>query len=154
VIGWVGTLIAMTVGLLMVSSDPQLSLRLMYGLVSPSTEWVTGAWDSRVMGWDSVYRWPILAAYLVLSLSMALWPAQKNLGTLLSCSAALMVGAQFWHAHDGGIYMAWYLPLVLLTVFRPNLEDRVALSVLSDRRSRTRTASPTVDLAAFLRWSS
>lgn len=154
VIGWVTTLIGMTIGLLMVSSDPQLSLRLMYGLVSPSTEWVTGAWDSRVMGWDSVYRWPVLAAYLVLALSMALWPAQKNLGTLLSCSAALMVGAQFWHAHDGGIYMAWYLPLVLLTIFRPNLEDRVALSVLGDRRSRSRSTTPTVDLAAFVGWPS
>ena len=26
--------------------------------------------------------------------------------------------------------MAWYLPLTLLTIFRPNLEDRVALTVL------------------------
>jgi hypothetical protein len=28
--------------------------------------------------------------------------------------------------------MAWYLPLLLLTIFRPNLEDRVALSVLGE----------------------
>ena len=28
--------------------------------------------------------------------------------------------------------MAWYLPLALLTIFRPNLEDRVALSVLGE----------------------
>jgi hypothetical protein len=28
--------------------------------------------------------------------------------------------------------MAWYLPLALLTVFRPNLEDRVALAVLNE----------------------
>ena len=28
--------------------------------------------------------------------------------------------------------MAWYLPLMLLTIFRPNLEDRVALSVLGE----------------------
>jgi hypothetical protein len=26
--------------------------------------------------------------------------------------------------------MAWFLPLLLLTVFRPNLENRVALLVL------------------------
>ena len=26
--------------------------------------------------------------------------------------------------------MAWYLPLLLLTMFRPNLEDRVAVSSL------------------------
>jgi hypothetical protein len=28
--------------------------------------------------------------------------------------------------------VAWYLPLFLLTVFRPNLEDRVALTVLGE----------------------
>jgi hypothetical protein len=43
-----------------------------------------------------------------------------------------MLGTQFWHPHGGGLYMAWYLPLLLLTVFRPNLEDRVALSVLGE----------------------
>jgi hypothetical protein len=41
--------------------------------------------------------------------------------------------------------MAWYLPLVLLTIFRPNLEDRVALSVLGEgwfpkRRTNLRVA--------------
>jgi hypothetical protein len=61
-----------------------------------------------------------------------LWPAQKNLGTLMSCSAAVMLGTQFWHARGGGLYMAWYLPLLLLTIFRPNLEDRIALSVLGE----------------------
>ena len=75
---------------------------------------------------DPVYRLPVLAGFLVLSFSLALWPAQKNLGTLMSCSAAVMLGTQFWHGDTGGLYMAWYLPLLLLTIFRPNLEDRVA----------------------------
>jgi len=43
-----------------------------------------------------------------------------------------MLGTQFWLAHGGGPYMGWYLPLALLTVFRPNLEDRVALAVLGE----------------------
>jgi hypothetical protein len=63
---------------------------------------------------------------------MIFWPAQKNLGTLLSCSAAIMLGAQFWKAYDGGTYMGWYLPLMVLTILRPNLEDRVALSAISE----------------------
>ncbi|MBL9123165.1 MAG: hypothetical protein JNG90_06000, partial [Planctomycetaceae bacterium] len=75
--------------------------------------------------------------------SFALWPARKNLGTLLSCSAAVMLGTQFWHGQEGGLYIAWYLPMLLLTIFRPNLEDRVALSVLGEswltrRRSQIR----------------
>jgi len=73
---------------------------------------------------------------------MAIWPAQKNLGTLLSCSAAVMLGTQFWHAPSGGLYVAWYLPLLLLTVFRPNLEDRVALSVLGAGWFNKRKVSP------------
>jgi hypothetical protein len=54
------------------------------------------------------------------------------LGTLIGCTAALMVGAQFWHAHEGGIYIAWYLPLLLLTIHRPNLEDRVAIATVAE----------------------
>ena len=46
----------------------------------------------------------------------------------------MMVGAQFWHAYGGGLYIAWFLPLLLLTIFRPNLEDRVALKVVDGGR--------------------
>jgi hypothetical protein len=78
------------------------------------------------------FRIPIIAAFCVLCGSMALWPAQKNLGTLLSCSAAVMLGAQFWHPYQGGVYMAWYLPLLVLTIFRPNLEDRLAVTAVTE----------------------
>ncbi len=78
-----------------------------------------------------VYRITVLAAHIALCGSFALWPARKNLGTLLSCSTAVMLSTQFWAAIDGGTSIGWYLPLLLLTIFRPNLEDRVALSVLS-----------------------
>ena len=77
-------------------------------------------------------RIPIIAAFCVLCGSLALWPAQKNLGTLLSCSAAVMLAAQFWHPYRGGLYMAWYLPLLVLTIFRPNLEDRLAFTAVTE----------------------
>ncbi|HEY2760329.1 MAG TPA: hypothetical protein VGI75_06290 [Pirellulales bacterium] len=80
---------------------------------------------------DPVYRIPVLVAFVAMCITLAFWPAQKNLGTLLSCSAAVMLGVQFWHALGGGQLLAWYLPLLLLTIFRPNLEDRIALSVLN-----------------------
>jgi hypothetical protein len=51
---------------------------------------------------------------------------------LLSCSAAVMLGTQFLHVKEGGSYIAWYLPLLLLTIFRPNLENRVALATLGE----------------------
>jgi hypothetical protein len=91
-----------------------------------------GFWGQPLSLLDPVYRIPILAAFIALSATMTIWPAQKNLGSLISCSAALMLGTQFWDAHRGGLFIGWYLPLLLLTIFRPNLEDRVALSVLGE----------------------
>jgi hypothetical protein len=38
--------------------------------------------------------------------------------------AAVLLGIQFWYADRGGVYVLWYLPILLLVVFRPNLSDR------------------------------
>lgn len=105
----------------------------MFGVWLPVHD-VSGLWSQDY----SVYRLPVLAVFLVLSFSLAIWPAQKNLGTLISASAAVMLATQFWIAREGGLYMGWYLPLLLLTIFRPNLEDRVAMAVLSERWFRSR----------------
>jgi hypothetical protein len=127
-----GVLLAMAilaVALALSSPDtPTLidQLRLMVGWRNPLVASVSGFWKY----YDSSYRIPALALFVAICGSMAIWPAQKNLGTLLSCSAAVMLATQFWHAHQGGLCMAWYLPLLILTIFRPNLEDRVALSAV------------------------
>ncbi|MEZ6088263.1 MAG: glycosyltransferase family 87 protein [Pirellulaceae bacterium] len=104
----------------------------MFGLWLPVTEGLAGIWGA----WNPIWRLPILVAFGVLSGFFAFWPGQKNLGTLMSCSAAVMAAAQFWHGYGGGLYVAWYLPLMLLTVFRPNLEDRIALKVIGNGRKR------------------
>jgi len=115
-------------------------IQQMFGLFLPNMdrEQLRGIWR---LGWEPFYRIPVIAGCVALAGGLAIWPAQKNLGTLLSCSAAMMVATQFWHGYGGGLFMAWYLPLALLTIFRPNLEDRVALTVLGEdwftkRRSR------------------
>jgi hypothetical protein len=62
---------------------------------------------------------------------------------LIAYTAAVMVAAQFWHAYGGGLYIGWFLPLLLLTIYRPNLEDRVAIKVISGLQAspiRPRTA--------------
>lgn len=114
-----------------------LHLRQMFGIYLPVTEG-QGIWKF----WHYSYRLPILGAFVALSLSFAAWPMRKHLGTLICCTAALMIGAQFWHAYGGGLYVAWYLPLVLLTIYRPNLEDRIARVVVEEgwwqRRQRVR----------------
>jgi hypothetical protein len=112
-------------------------LRRMYGLLSPNREAheLQGIWN---LGWNPVWRLPVIVAFVILSVFFAIWPAQKNLGTLISGSAAVMVAAQFWHGSSGGMYIAWFLPLLLLTIFRPNLQDRVATKVVVGGQSTIR----------------
>jgi hypothetical protein len=131
-VGFVTVLAGMAVLLMSVSSDWASfaeNVRLMFGVWWPRREGLEGIWG---LGWNPAYRLPILALFVALSGTMTIWPAQKNLGTLLSCSAAVMIGTQFWHGYGGGLFIAWYLPLLLMTIFRPNLEDRVALVVLGE----------------------
>jgi hypothetical protein len=67
------------------------------------------------------YRLPIFVAFVAFLAAVAVWPSPKNLSHLIALSAAVLIGVQFWHADRGGAYVLWYLPLVLLMVFRPNL---------------------------------
>lgn len=104
-------------------ADFLLQLKQMFGAGCLSMEPIAGFWRYHA----PVYRLPVAATFAAACFGFALWPHQKNLGTLLSCSAAVMLGAQFWNDPRAGIYyMAWFMPLLLLTIFRPNLEDRVA----------------------------
>src|SRR5262249_50782508 len=71
------------------------------------------------------YRLPVFIAYLTFVLLTAFWPAPKNLAHVLALSTAAIIGIQFWDADQGGVYVLWYLPFLLLVVFRPNLSERV-----------------------------
>jgi hypothetical protein len=123
------SLLGLSIALVFFGGDSSLlsHLRQMYGVFLPAVEGLEGVWG---LGWHPYFRLPLLVAFVLLAASFVFWPAQKNLGTLLCCSAAIMAAAQFWHGYGGGLYMAWYLPLVLLTIFRPNLEDRTAMTMV------------------------
>jgi hypothetical protein len=137
--GVVAMLVVMAISLIFIPHASYWeNLQQMFGLWLPHQQGLEGIWG---LGWNPFYRIPVLAAFIAMSCTLAIWPAQKNLGTLLSCSAAVMVASQFVHGFGGGLYMGWYLPLALLTVFRPNLEDRVALAVLGEGWVRRRQAN-------------
>ncbi len=127
VIGTVVTLGVLVVSLSLGGTESLLDhFRQMFGLFTPTMQ-PRGIWG---LGWSPIWRLPVIVGFAILSVFFAIWPSPKNLGTLISCSAALMVAAQFWHGYGGGLYIAWFLPLLLLTIFRPNLQDRVALKVV------------------------
>lgn len=95
--------------------------------------------------YNPVYRIPVFSSFLVMLTVLSIWPLQKNLEHLLSHSAAVIVGTQFWYPHLGGVYILWYLPLLLLIVFRPRLAHLpmptgTPAMVASDRNDRS-TAS-------------
>jgi len=94
----------------------------MFGAGCGSVDPVLGFWSEEAQ-W---YRIPVFAVFLVLCIGLTFWPAQKHLGALISLTAAIMLFAGFWQSSEGGLYMAWYLPLLIMTAFRPNLEDRIA----------------------------
>lgn len=139
--GVAGVLVLLVCSLVFTSSSLESflgQLQQMFGWTTLLPEKLNGFWEFH----DEAFRIPVLVAFVALCASLAIWPAQKNLGTLVSCSAAVMLGTQFWHTRHGGIYMAWYLPLLILTVFRPNLEDRLALSAVVERPWRRRRKGP------------
>lgn len=103
-------------------------LRQMFGLWSPAMKDLQGIWG---LGINPIFRLPVLVGFILLSTSFAFWPTRKNLGTLMCGTAAIMLAAQFWHGYGGGLYMSWFLPCVLLTIFRPNLDDRIGTKVVS-----------------------
>lgn len=142
VIGMVGGLVAAT------DDGFWPRLRQMFGAIQFATENLDGIWG---LGWHPYFRVPVMVVFVVLSLSFVFWPAQKNLATLMSCSAAIMTASQFCYAYGGGLYMAWFLPTLLLTVFRPNLDDCIALDVvrpMGKNKSNPKGAA-TGDTAAY-----
>ncbi|MCS7270118.1 MAG: hypothetical protein NZ703_03440, partial [Gemmataceae bacterium] len=74
--------------------------------------------------WTTVhwaYRLPVFVVFIALVIASAFWPHPKNLAHQIALNAAILLGLQFWHADCGGVYILWYLPLLILLVCRPNL---------------------------------
>jgi hypothetical protein len=69
----------------------------------------------------SVYRIPVIATYIILLIFTTIWPRKKNLEHLLAHSTLAIIGTQFWYPRQGGVFILWYLPLLLLVTFRPRL---------------------------------
>jgi hypothetical protein len=71
--------------------------------------------------YDPAYRIPLFAAFAVMVVVLTIWPRTKTLEDLLAHSAAIIIGTQFWYPQKGGVYVLWYLPMILMVVFRPRL---------------------------------
>ena len=112
--------------------DYFLQLQKMFGFWQPLMEGLEGIW---ALGWDRVWRLPLLVAFVILCASFTIWPTRKDIGILIAYSGAVMIGVQFWHGFGGGLFAAWYLPMMLLVFFRTNLTGRTATTELRALRT-------------------
>jgi hypothetical protein len=88
-----------------------------------------GFW-AKTVPW--AYRIPIFILFLSFVLTTTIWPAPKNLAHVIALSAGIFISLQWWGADQGGVHVLWYVPLLLLMVFRPNLHDRVASLIVPE----------------------
>jgi hypothetical protein len=122
--------------------DRQLAANLQQTLgLSDWQPWRVPEAESFWRGVHWAYRIPVFVVYVVFVLTTALWPKPKNLAHLLALSAAILIGVQFWYADQGGVYVLWYLPLLLLIMFRPNLSERFAPPDLEEPSAIERAAA-------------
>ncbi|MGH7224608.1 MAG: hypothetical protein ACRELF_15400 [Gemmataceae bacterium] len=97
---------------------PLFGWKLSAWLGQPSPD-LRGLWQGSPSHW--AYRLPIFLVYAAFVGTTAFWPSPKDLAHVIALSAAVLLGIQFWYADQGGVYILWYLPLLLLMIFRPNL---------------------------------
>jgi hypothetical protein len=126
-----GTAVALTTAvilscLMLLSHDYQTVAHAMLGYV-PLNELLNSA--SKTGWWGThefAYVVPVFVSYLVMLVALTIWPRRKSLAHVIPASAAIIIGTQFWYQDKGGVYVLWYLPLLLLVVFRPLMTNHFA----------------------------
>jgi hypothetical protein len=117
-----GLTLAITGSLLLLSGELREYLKTLLSvgnwqpLKPPRTE---GLWQ----GFHWAYRLPVFILYMAFVVLTSFWPTPRNFAQVIAQSAAVIIGVQFWYADEGGVYVLWYLPFILLMVFRPSLVD-------------------------------
>jgi hypothetical protein len=116
----VGTLLVG--GMVLISGNPDVFVRQTFGWVNwTALEFRAGPGAGFWSTHNTAYRIPVFVAFAIVLVVLSVWPRRKNLEHLMASSTAIIVGTQFWYPQEGGVYLLWYLPLLLLVVFRPRL---------------------------------
>jgi hypothetical protein len=129
-----GTAVALTTAailtcLLLLSADSHSLIRPLLGYVPFSGNSLLDAANKSKNFWgphEPAYVIPVFVTYLVMLVALTIWPRRKSLAHLIPHSAAMVIGTQFWYPEQGGVYVLWYLPLLLLVVFRPLMTNHFA----------------------------
>lgn len=148
--GTAGVLLA---GLVPLSGGAPELLRRMLGYV----EWrelqlrVVDSGPGFWSNFEPAYRIPVIVSFVLMLAAVSVWPRKKHLGHLIAYSAAITLGTQFWYTQQGGVYVLWYLPLVLLIVFRPGVHALEALETRTVAMPSAQSSSPGLQAVAYVR---
>lgn len=96
------------------------------------SNWRVGGQEGFWVGAHWAYRIPVFIAATAFMLVSAIWPTPKDLSNVIALSTAQLLAVQLWYAERGGIYVLWYLPLLILMVFRPSLNNHFPPTVRSE----------------------
>jgi hypothetical protein len=148
-----GTAVGLTTGiilscLMLLSKDSESLVRALLGYVPWQGPLKQLLYSASKKGWwdthEAAYVVPVFVTYLVMLVALTIWPSRKSLSHVIPSSAAIVIGTQFWYP-QGGVYVLWYLPLLLLVVFRPMMANHFAPELkplLLFRRAAQQTAQP------------
>jgi hypothetical protein len=121
------TTAAILCSLLLLSNDLQSFVRQTLGYVDwrlqfRAVDELPGFWREH----ESAYRIPVFVTFVVMLVALTIWPRRKSLAQVITHSTAIVIGTQFWYPQQGGVYVLWYLPLLLLVLFRPLMTNHFA----------------------------
>jgi len=143
----VATLLSLSATALVLSSQGEFNRHLSVALsLSDWQAWKEPHTEGLWTGSHHAYRIPVFILYMAFIVLTTFWPTPRNLGQVIALTAAVVIGVQFWYAEQGGVYVLWYLPMLLILIFRPNLAERLPppIAVASDSRESAAIDTPTV----------
>ena len=99
-------------------------------MIGAAIDWPALSFRDNLSGgfWQPEIRWyriPVFVAFCAGTIVVSVWPRQKTVEHLIANSAAIIIGTQFWYPQQGGVYSLWYVPLLLVVIFRPTLSHLV-----------------------------
>lgn len=72
-------------------------------------------------GVQNIWRLPIFVLFLVMVGVLCWWPAGRTLEILVTRLTALLIGIPFWNIQGDSAFPLWYIPFLLMIIFRPSL---------------------------------
>ena len=104
------------------TSTPWLLMRKASGSINSTVfDLFNGTANSTAALSHPALRLVVMVVFGCALVCVVAWPRTKQLSDLIAGSTVLVVLSQLWYPRQLGLYVIWYLPLLLMVIFRPRL---------------------------------